>query len=112
MWNLDMYSRLHLADAWVPITPIERLVCMSGGNPREDLIEHKFPRRPRGWSNRRSGTSSALNISKARRPRSFAAAMAERTTWMSRADRSCRAMSSTGSAASAESKFRTTAGLL
>lgn len=54
MWDLDLYSRLDLADAWAIIGPInwyapstnlkamfDRLVCMSGGNPREDLIEHK-----------------------------------------------------------------------
>ena len=54
MWNLDLYARLDLADAWAIIGPInwyaptsnlklmfDRLVCMNGGNPREDLIEHK-----------------------------------------------------------------------
>jgi hypothetical protein len=54
MWNLDMYSRLDLADAWAIIGPVnwyaptsnlklmfDRLVCMNGGNPREELIEHK-----------------------------------------------------------------------
>ena len=56
MWNLDMYSRLDLADAWAIIGPVnwygpssnlkamfDRLVCMNGGNPREDLIAHKDP---------------------------------------------------------------------
>lgn len=56
MWNLDLYARLDLADAWAFIAPInwygppsnlklmfDRLVCMNGGNPREDLIEHKDP---------------------------------------------------------------------
>jgi multimeric flavodoxin WrbA len=56
MWNLDMYSRLELADAWAIIAPInwygptsnlklmfDRLVCMNGGNPREDLIDEKDP---------------------------------------------------------------------
>ncbi|HEV2800925.1 MAG TPA: LAGLIDADG family homing endonuclease [Pyrinomonadaceae bacterium] len=54
MWDLNMYARLDLADAWAIIGPInwyaptsnlklmfDRLVCMNGGNPREDLIEHK-----------------------------------------------------------------------
>jgi multimeric flavodoxin WrbA len=54
MWNLDLYARLDLADAWLIIGPVnwyapssnlklmfDRLVCMNGGNPREDLIEHK-----------------------------------------------------------------------
>jgi multimeric flavodoxin WrbA len=54
MWNLDLYSRLDLADAWAIIGPInwyaptsnlklmfDRLVCMNGGNPQEDLIKHK-----------------------------------------------------------------------
>jgi hypothetical protein len=56
MWDLDLYARLDLADAWLFIGPVywyscssnlklffDRLVCMSGGNPREDLIEHKDP---------------------------------------------------------------------
>jgi hypothetical protein len=56
MWNLDLYARLDLADAWGIIGPVnwyapssnlklmfDRLVCMNGGNPREDLIEHKNP---------------------------------------------------------------------
>ncbi|HMI55888.1 MAG TPA: hypothetical protein VK494_06865, partial [Gemmatimonadaceae bacterium] len=56
MWNLDLYSRLDLADAWAIIGPVnwygcssnlkamfDRLVCMNGGNPREDLIAHKDP---------------------------------------------------------------------
>lgn len=54
MWDLDIYSRLDQADAWAIIGPInwygptsnlklmfDRLVCMNGGNPKEDLIEHK-----------------------------------------------------------------------
>jgi hypothetical protein len=56
MWELDLYSRLDLADAWAFIGPVnwygpttnlkamfDRLVCMNGGNPREELIEHKNP---------------------------------------------------------------------
>ena len=56
MWNLDLYARLDLADAWIIIGPInwyapssslklmfDRLVCMSGGNPQEALIDHKNP---------------------------------------------------------------------
>ncbi len=56
MWDLDMYARLDLADAWAIIGPInwyapssnlklmfDRLVCMNGGNPREELIDHKDP---------------------------------------------------------------------
>jgi len=58
MWDLDLYARLDLADAWAIIGPVnwygptsnlklmfDRLVCMSGGNPREDLIDHKDPER-------------------------------------------------------------------
>ncbi|WP_207428994.1 NAD(P)H-dependent oxidoreductase [Pedobacter sp. SYSU D00535] len=54
MWNLDLYSRLDMADAWAIIGPInwygptsnlklmfDRLVCMNGGNPDERLIDHK-----------------------------------------------------------------------
>lgn len=56
MWDLDLYARLDLADAWAIIGPInwyaptsnlklmfDRLVCMNGGNPKEELIEHKNP---------------------------------------------------------------------
>ncbi|MCA1604155.1 MAG: NAD(P)H-dependent oxidoreductase, partial [Acidobacteria bacterium] len=56
MWDLDLYARLDLADAWAIIGPVnwyaptsnlklmfDRLVCMNGGNPREDLIQHKDP---------------------------------------------------------------------
>jgi len=54
MWDLDLYARLDLADAWAFIGPVnwyapstnlkamfDRLVCMNGGNPREELIDHK-----------------------------------------------------------------------
>ena len=56
MWDLDLYARLDLADAWAIIGPhqlvradsnlklmFDRLVCMNGGNPREDAIDHKDP---------------------------------------------------------------------
>jgi hypothetical protein len=56
MWNLDLYARLDLADAWAVVGPVnwyaptsnlklmfDRLVCMNGGNPREELIDHKNP---------------------------------------------------------------------
>ena len=56
MWDADMYARLDLADAWAIIGPInwyrsssnlklmfDRLVCASGGNPKEALIDHKDP---------------------------------------------------------------------
>lgn len=58
MWDLDLYARLDLADAWAFVAPVnwygptsnlkllfDRLVCMNGGNPREDLIDHKDPER-------------------------------------------------------------------
>ena len=58
MWDLDLYARLDLADAWAIIGPVnwystssnlklmfDRLVCMNGGNPREELIGHKDPAR-------------------------------------------------------------------
>jgi hypothetical protein len=69
MWDLDLYARLDLADAWAIVGPVnwyapssnlklmfDRLVCMNGGNPREDLIDHKDPelaqrleRSPQWW---------------------------------------------------------------
>jgi hypothetical protein len=54
MWNEKLYGRLARADAWAFIGPVwwygpstnlkamfDRLVCMSGGNPRPDLIDKK-----------------------------------------------------------------------
>jgi hypothetical protein len=56
MWDLDLYARLDLADAWAFVAPVnwygptsnlklmfDRLVCMNGGNPDETLIDHKNP---------------------------------------------------------------------
>src|SRR5947207_12245326 len=56
MWDLDLYARLDLADAWAILGPVnwyappsnlklffDRLVCMDGGNPLEELIDHKDP---------------------------------------------------------------------
>jgi hypothetical protein len=56
MWDLDLYARLDLADAWAVLGPVnwyaptsnlklmfDRLVCMNGGNPHEELIQHKDP---------------------------------------------------------------------
>ena len=56
MWEMDMYSRLDMADAWAIIGPInwysvtsnlklmfDRMICMNGGNPDETLIDHKDP---------------------------------------------------------------------
>jgi hypothetical protein len=83
LWNLDLYARLDLADAWAFIAPVnwyaptsnlkllfDRLVCMNGGNPREDLIRHKDPElammleRSPGWAelsvNHLEGRSAAF----------------------------------------------------
>jgi hypothetical protein len=56
MWDLDLYARLDMADAWAIIGPVnwygptsnlklmfDRMVCMNGGNPDETLIGHKDP---------------------------------------------------------------------
>lgn len=56
LWDLDLYARLDLADAWAFIGPVnwygppsnlkllfDRLVCASGGNPDETRIAHKDP---------------------------------------------------------------------
>jgi multimeric flavodoxin WrbA len=56
MWEMDMYARFDMADAWAIIGPInwygptsnlklmfDRLVCMNGGNPDESTIGHKDP---------------------------------------------------------------------
>ena len=60
LWNLDLYARLDRADAWAIVGPVhwnapssnlkllfDRLVCMSGGNPRPDLIDGKDPEKAR-----------------------------------------------------------------
>jgi hypothetical protein len=74
MWDLDLYARLDLADAWAIIGPVnwygpstnlksmfDRLVCMSGGNPREDLIEHKNPERARELEHSAQWAELSLN---------------------------------------------------
>ena len=56
MWDLDIYARLDMADAWAIIGPVnwyscssnlkllfDRMVCMNGGNPDEKTIDHKNP---------------------------------------------------------------------
>ncbi|MEO6000622.1 MAG: hypothetical protein ABIN89_27490 [Chitinophagaceae bacterium] len=56
MWEMDLYARFDMADAWAIIGPInwygpssnlklmfDRMVCMNGGNPDEKLIDHKDP---------------------------------------------------------------------
>ncbi len=56
MWDMDLYARLDMADAWAIIGPVnwygpttnlklmfDRLVCMNGGNPDEKTIAHKNP---------------------------------------------------------------------
>ncbi len=71
MWDLDLYARLDLADAWAIIGPVnwyapssnlklmfDRLVCMNGGNPDESLIDQRTPRRPWRSSTRPSGRRS------------------------------------------------------
>ena len=58
LWDLDLYARLDLADAWAFVGPVnwyaptssfkllfDRLVCMNGGNPEEGRIDHKDPER-------------------------------------------------------------------
>lgn len=74
MWDLDLYSRLDLADAWAIIGPVnwyaptsnlkllfDRLVCMNGGNPREDLIEHKDPERAMALEHSDAWAALSLN---------------------------------------------------
>ena len=56
MWDADLYARLDMADAWAIIGPVnwyaptsnlklmfDRMVCMNGGNPDENLIDYKDP---------------------------------------------------------------------
>lgn len=74
MWNLDLYSRLDLADAWAILGPVnwyapssnlklmfDRLVCMNGGNPREDRIEHKDPEKAMALEHSEEWEALSLN---------------------------------------------------
>lgn len=74
MWDLDMYARLDLADAWAIIGPVnwygptsnlklmfDRLVCMNGGNPQEDLIAHKDPEKAMALEHDPSWEALSLN---------------------------------------------------
>jgi multimeric flavodoxin WrbA len=74
MWDLDLYSRLDLADAWAFIGPInwyapasnlklmfDRLVCANGGNPDESLIEHKNPELAMALEHKPAWKKLALN---------------------------------------------------
>jgi hypothetical protein len=74
LWDLDMYARLDLADAWAIIGPVnwyaptsnlklmfDRLVCANGGNPREDLIDHKNPEKAMALEHSPEWESLSLN---------------------------------------------------
>ncbi|HEY6153352.1 MAG TPA: hypothetical protein VIW07_06410 [Candidatus Udaeobacter sp.] len=74
MWDLDMYARLDLADAWAIIGPInwyaptsnlklmfDRLVCMNGGNPSEKTIKHKDPELAMKLEHSRQWETMSLN---------------------------------------------------
>ena len=74
MWDLDLYARLDLADAWAVIGPVnwyaptsnlklmfDRLVCASGGNPREELIDHKDPEKAVALEKSRTWEDLSLN---------------------------------------------------
>ncbi|HZG25434.1 MAG TPA: NAD(P)H-dependent oxidoreductase [Chitinophagaceae bacterium] len=74
MWNLDLYARLDMADAWAIIGPInwyapssnlklmfDRLVCMNGGNPDEETIDHKNPEKAMELEHSEEWKSMSLN---------------------------------------------------
>jgi len=74
MWDLDLYARLDLADAWAIIGPInwyscssnlklmfDRLVCMNGGNPDEKSIDHKNPEKATALEHADEWRSMSLN---------------------------------------------------
>lgn len=79
MWNLDMYARLDMADAWAIIGPInwygpssnlklmfDRLVCMNGGNPDERTIDHKNPEKAMALEHTEQWKELSLNHLKGR----------------------------------------------
>jgi multimeric flavodoxin WrbA len=91
MWDLNLYQRLARADAWAIIGPVwwygpstnlktmfDRLVCMSGGNPRPDLIDKKSTLKAQALERARNGRSSRAIISRAAPRRSSAAILAPR----------------------------------
>lgn len=74
MWNLDLYARLDMADAWAIIGPInwyapssnlklmfDRLVCMNGGNPDENTINHKDPEKAMAFEKTEEWKKLSLN---------------------------------------------------
>ncbi len=74
MWNLDLYARLDMADAWAIIGPInwyapssnlklmfDRLVCMNGGNPDENTIDHKNPEKAMALEHSEEWTKMSVN---------------------------------------------------
>jgi NADPH-dependent FMN reductase len=74
MWNLDLYARLDMADAWAIIGPInwyapssnlklmfDRLVCMNGGNPDEKTIDHKNPEKAMALEHTEEWTKMSIN---------------------------------------------------
>lgn len=74
MWNLDLYARLDMADAWAFIAPVnwyapssnlklmfDRLVCMNGGNPDEKTIDHKNPEKAIALEHTEEWTTMSMN---------------------------------------------------
>ena len=74
MWNMALYARLDMADAWAIIGPInwyapstnlkamfDRLVCMNGGNPDENLIAHKDPEKAMALEHSEEWESLSVN---------------------------------------------------
>jgi len=74
MWNLDLYARLDMADAWAIIGPhnwyaptsnlklmFDRLVCMNGGNPDEKTIDHKNPEKAMAFEHTKEWEELTIN---------------------------------------------------
>lgn len=74
MWNMDLYARLDMADAWAIIGPVnwygpssnlklmfDRLVCMNGGNPDEETIGHKNPEQAMALEHTEQWKSMSMN---------------------------------------------------
>ena len=74
MWDLDLYARLDIADAWAIIGPVnwyscssnlklmfDRLVCMNGGNPNEKTIDHKDPEKAMALEHTQQWKEMSLN---------------------------------------------------
>ena len=94
MWDLDLYARFDMADAWAIIGPVnwygptsnlkamfDRMVCMNGGNPDETTIRHKDPEAAMALEHDEVWPTMSLNHLEGRTAGSSATATVAATSW-------------------------------